>query len=120
MAHGVVQHTIEFGVAAVRQEDLRYRPSHLRGTMPRLKYAVRSTFVVPRTIRPGPTIAASRISGSLGGGLISRAWQPASTAGIGAGIASAGIALGAEVGANVAREFWPRRTRNVASASRRK
>lgn len=120
VAHGVVHHTIEFGVAAVRHEDLRYRPSNLQGTMPRLKYAVKSTFVVPRTNRPGHTVAASRISGALGSGLISRAWQPASTAGIGAGFASGGITLGAEVGANVAREFWPRHGQKTASASHRK
>lgn len=119
VARGVVNHTIQFGVAAVRHEDLRYHPSNLQGKWPRLKYAVKSTFVVPRTNGPGRTVAAGRISGSLGSGLISRAWQPASTAGIGAGFASGGIALGAEVGANVAREFWPKR-RGSAIASRRK
>ena len=120
IAHGVVNHTIEFGVAAARHEDLRYHPSNLQGKWPRLKYAVESTFVVPRTNRPGRTVAAGRISGSVGSGLISRAWQPASRAGIGAGLASGGITIGAEVGANVAQEFWPRRKHGPATASSRK
>jgi hypothetical protein len=35
--------------------------------------------------------------------------MPASAAGIGAGVASGGIGLGADVGMNMAREFWPRK-----------
>jgi hypothetical protein len=120
VARGVVDHTIELGVATVRHEDLQYHPSHLQGKWPRLKYAVESTFVVPRTNRPGRTVAAGRISGSIGSGLISRAWQPASTAGIGAGLASGGITLGADVGIHVAREFWPKRNQGPATASIRK
>jgi hypothetical protein len=104
-----VKETIEMGVAALRHEDLRYHPSNLHGTWPRMEYAIKSTFIVPRTNRPGKTVALGRISGSIGSGLISRIWQPASTAGLGAGFASGGISLGAEVGFNVAREFWPRK-----------
>jgi hypothetical protein len=103
----VVKGTIEVGVGTLRHEDLRYRRSNLQGTWPRLKYAVKSTFIVPRTDRRGKTVATGRIAGNIGGGLVSRAWQPASTAGIGAGLASGGIGLGADVGIHVAREFWP-------------
>ncbi len=105
----IVKGTIEFGVGNLLHEDLRYQRSNLQGTWPRLKYAVKSTFIVPRTNRPGKTVAAGRIAGNFGGGLISRAWQPASTAGLGAGLASGGIGLGADVGIHVAREFWPRK-----------
>ncbi|HUK16803.1 MAG TPA: hypothetical protein VLW65_10335 [Bryobacteraceae bacterium] len=105
----VVKETIQFGVATLHHEDLHYYRSNLHGTLPRLGYAVKSTFIVPRTDRAGKTVAAGRISGAFGAGIVSRAWQPASTAGIGAGIASGGIILGADVGANVAREFWPRK-----------
>lgn len=111
----VVSSSIEFGVGALHHEDLRYHPSHRKGTWPRLKYVVKSTFVVPRTDRRGHTVAAGRIAGSLGGGLISRAWQPASTAGLGLGVASGGIALGADVGLNAAREFWPRHKHRLAA-----
>ncbi len=102
-----VKATIELGVSAWHHEDLHYHPSHLHGTLPRMKYALVSTFVVPRTNKPGKTVALGRISGSMGAGLISRVWQPVSTAGLGAGIASGGISLGASVGLNMAREFWP-------------
>jgi hypothetical protein len=104
-----VKETIQLGVATWHHEDLHYHRSNLHGTWPRMRYAMVSTFIVPRTNRPGKTVALGRISGSIGAGLISRTWQPASAAGLGAGFASGGISLGAEVGANMAREFWPRK-----------
>ena len=104
-----VKDTIQFGVATWHHEDLHYRRSNLQGTWPRVQYAIKTTFVVPRTDRPGHTVALGRLSGSFGSGIVSRAWQPASAAGLGAGIASGGISLGAEVAVNVAREFWPRK-----------
>jgi len=121
VAQHVVKGTIEFGVATAHHEDLHYRRSNLRGTWPRLKYAVKSTFIVPKTNRPGrKTVALGRISGNLGAGIISRAWQPASTAGLGAGVASGGIGIGADVGINVAREFWPRKhRRRIVHTARR-
>lgn len=121
LATGAVKHTIQFGVGTALHEDLHYQRSNLHGTWPRLGYAVKSTFIVPKTNRPGKTVALGRISGAMGSGLISRAWQPASAAGVGAGLASGGIGLGADVGANVAREFWPRHKRGhvVRVAARR-
>lgn len=103
-----VRTAIELGVGAWRHEDNRYYRSNRHGTWPRLKYAVANTFVAHKTNRPGRTPAVGRISGAMGAGLISRAWQPASAAGLGAGVASGGIMVGADVGMNVAREFWPR------------
>jgi hypothetical protein len=105
----IVKGTIEYGVGNLLHEDLHYQHSNLQGNWPRLKYAVKSTFIVPRTNKSGKTLAVGRIAGNMGGGLISRAWQPASTAGIGAGLASGGIGIGADVGIHVAREFWPRK-----------
>lgn len=122
-ASGLGQHavkeTIQFGVGNWHHEDLHYRPSEMRGTWPRMKYAVKTTFIVPRAGRPGHTAALGRLSGDFGAGILSRVWQPASTAGIGAGIASGGIALGVDVGVNVAREFWPRKKRMAANSVRR-
>lgn len=107
-----IKGTIQLGVGAWHHENLRYRPSNLQGKWPRLRYAVKSTFIVPRTgNRKGKTVALGRVAGNMGGGMISRVWMPASAAGVGAGLASGGIGLGADVGANVAREFWPRRKR---------
>ena len=105
----VAKETIQLGVAAAHHENLHYQRSNLQGTWPRVKYAVKSTFIVPRTNKPGKTVALGRVSGNLGAGLLSRAWQPASAAGLGAGLASGGIGLGADVGVNVAREFWPQK-----------
>jgi hypothetical protein len=113
----VVKGTIQMGVAAAHHENLHYQRSNLQGKWPRVKYAVKSTFIVPRTDRKGKTVALGRVSGNLGAGLISRAWQPASTAGLGAGLASGGIGLGADVGVHVAREFWPQK-KNARRASR--
>jgi hypothetical protein len=111
----VVKGTIEMGVATWHHENLHYQRSNRHGTLPRMEYALKRTFIVPKTNRPGhKTVALGRISGNMGAGLISRAWQPASAAGVGAGLASGGIGLGADVGVNMAREFWPRKHRRVA------
>jgi len=110
----VIKTTIQGGVGALHHEELHYQRSNLQGTWPRLKYAVGSTFWVPRTNRAGHTVALGRISGNMGAGMISRAWQPASTAGLGAGVASGGIGIAGDVGIHVAHEFWPRHRRRIA------
>jgi hypothetical protein len=107
----VIKQTIQAGVASAHHEDLHYRPSNRKGTLPRVEYAVKSTFIVPRTNKRGKTVALGRVSGNMGAGLVSQAWMPA--AGVGAGVASGGIGLGVDVGANVAREFWPRKHRRM-------
>jgi hypothetical protein len=103
----VLKTGIQAGVGGLHHEDLHYHRSNLHGTFPRLGYAVKTTFWVPRKNRPGHTVALGRLSGNMGSGLISRSWMPASAAGVGAGVASGGIGLGADVGVNVAKEFWP-------------
>ena len=112
-ASGFAQHAIKEGIelplAKALHQDLHYQRSNLHGTWPRLQYAVKSTFIVPRTNKPGKTLATSRIAANMGAGLASRAWMPASAAGIGAGVASGGAGIGADVGVHVAREFWPQR-----------
>jgi hypothetical protein len=114
----VVKGTIEMGVAAAHHENLHYQRSNRHGFWPRTRYAVKSTFIVPRTNRPGKTVALGRISGNVGAGVVSRAWQPASSAGLGAGVATGGIGLGAEVGANMAREFWPKKQKQTTRRMR--
>ena len=111
MGTHVVDNTIKFGVAAARHEDLRYYPSTRRGFGPRMRHALVSTVVTRKTTTGKKTVAAGRISGAMGSGVISRAWLPASAGGVGAGVATGGITLGAAAGANVAREFWPRKKR---------
>ncbi len=102
----IIKESIQAGVATAHHENLHFQPSNRQGTLPRLEYAVKSTFVVPRTNRPGNTVALGRISGNMGAGLISQLWMPAAS--VGAGVASGGIGLGVDVGVHVAREFWPR------------
>jgi len=112
-ASGLGQHavkeSIELGMGAWLHENLHYQPSNLHQTWPRVEYALKTTFIVPRIDRPGKTFAVSRVSSNLGAGIISRAWQPASTAGIGAGLLSGGLGVAADVGFNMVREFWPRK-----------
>jgi hypothetical protein len=113
MGTHVVNNTIRFGVAAARHEDLHYYRSHEKGFGPRMRHALVSTVVTRKTTTGHRTVAAGRISGAMGSGLISRAWQPAAARTIGGGLASGGITLGASAGANVAREFWPRKHRGL-------
>lgn len=110
----VVKNTIEFPIAAARHEDLRYHPSTKKGFGPRLEHALVSTVVTNKTTTGKRTVASGRISGAIGSGLISRAWQPAAARTVGAGFASAGVTLGAQAGANVAQEFWPRHKKHYA------
>ena len=105
----VIKNTIEYPIAAARHEDLLYHRSDKQGFGPRLEHALISTVITQKTTTGKKTIASGRISGFIGSGLISRAWQPAAARSIGAGFASAGISLGAQAGMNVAMEFLPRR-----------
>jgi hypothetical protein len=119
LAQNAVKQSIQFGVAGIRHENLHYRRSNKHGILPRMGYAAKHTFIVPKTNRRGKTVAVSRVAGNMGAGMISRAWQPASAAGIGAGLASGGIGIGADVGVNMAREFWPRKHRHRARGRRK-
>jgi hypothetical protein len=103
----VVGSTINFGVSRARHEQMGYEPSGKRGFGPRMKHALVSTVVTRKTTTGRHTVAAGRISGAFGSGMISRAWQPASTSGVASGLASGGAMLGASAGTHVVREFWP-------------
>ena len=116
LATNAVKTTVEHTVAARLHEDLHYHPSNKKGVAPRLGYALKST-VVTRNTRSGKRRpAVGRISGHAAAGAVSEAALHA-----GSGASTAGIGLGAEAGANVAREFWPRhKGRRRASSSRTK
>ena len=103
----IIKNSIQFGVASVRHEDLKYHPSTQRGFGPRLRHALVSTVVTQKTTTGKRTMAAGRVSGAVGSGFISRAWQPARLHTIGSGAATSGVLLGADAGSNVVREFWP-------------
>jgi len=104
----IVKASIQYPVAYARHEALGYQPSNKSRFLPRLKYALESTVITHKTNTGRRTIAAGEISGVIGSGLISRLWQPASTHTVASGFGTAGIALGADAGMNVAKEFWPK------------
>jgi len=99
-----VKTTVEHLVAAPLHEDLHYHRSNARGVGPRLRHALVSTVVTRNTKSGSRTPALGRISGHAAAGAFSQGVLHA-----GAGASTAGIGLGAEAGANVAREFWPRK-----------
>lgn len=110
--HGV-KTTVEHAVAAPLHEDLHYHRSNRHGFGPRLGHALSST-VVTRNTRTGKrTPAIGKLSGHAAAGAFSQGALHA-----GAGASTAGIGLGAEAGANVTREFWPR-NRHYQAHSRR-
>jgi hypothetical protein len=103
----VVKNSIQYPVAAIRHEELGYRLSGKKGFRPRLTYALTSTVITHKTTNGKKTVAAGRISGAMGSGFISRAWQPARLHTFSSGAASGGVMLGVDAGHNVVREFWP-------------
>ncbi len=106
MGHRVVSNTISFGVGALRGEDPRYFPSEQTRTAARIESALAQTFVV-HTDQGGRTVAIGRIAGALGGGLVTRTWQPDSHGIIWLGIQNGAISLAFDAASNVLREFWP-------------
>jgi hypothetical protein len=105
-AEHVLNRTLQHGIAAVLHEDNRYFVSGDSGVLRRTKYAVASTFLA-RHDNGSRFISFSRFAGAAGASFISRQWQPHSTASAGDGAASFGMSIGADIGFNVFREFWP-------------
>ena len=103
----LIKNSIQYPVAALRHEELGYRPSGKKGFGPRLGYALTSTVITHKTTTGKKTVAAGRISGALGSGFISRVWEPARLHTFASGATSAGVMLGVDAGNNVVREFWP-------------
>ena len=99
-----VKTTVEHVVAAPLHEDLHYYRSTQPGFGPRLRHALVST-VVTRNTRTGKrTPFAGRIAGNAAAGAIGQVWLAGAS-----GASTAGIGLAVDAGANVAREFLPRR-----------
>jgi len=105
-AQHVIRETLQYGLSATLHEDNRYFASQLNGFFPRVKYAVMSTLLARRD-NGSRTFSFSRIGGAAGGAFISREWQPHSTNSAGDGAEAFGITIGAQMGFNVFREFWP-------------
>jgi len=101
-ASNAVGRTVERGLAAKLHEDLHYQRSNKHGFGPRLAYALKRTVITTNTRTGKATPAAGRIAGHAAAGAFSQGVLAA-----GSGAATAGIGLGADAGANVAREFIP-------------
>lgn len=107
-AHYVVKDTIQRGVGGLLHEQ---RNSFVRadkpGFGPKFKAAAESTFMVRHKNSNKRYVAAGRLSGDLGSGMISRLWQPAALHTVSSGLATGGISVGADFGYNLAREYMP-------------
>jgi hypothetical protein len=117
-ATNAVSKTVEHGVAAKLHEDLNYHRSNKKGIAPRLGYALKRT-VITRNTRTGKRRpAAGRIAGHAAAGAFTQGLLAA-----GSGASTAGVGLAADAGANVVREFVPRRkshsSRRVSRRRRR-
>jgi hypothetical protein len=107
LAANAVKTTVEHAVAARLHEDLNYRRSTKQGVAPRLAHALTSTVVTRNTKTGKRTPAAGRLTGHAAAGAFTQGALAA-----GSGASTAGIGLAAEAGANVVREFAPRRNRH--------
>lgn len=109
-ASNAVGRTVEHGVAAKLHEDLHYHRSNKHGFGPRLADALKST-VVTRNTRTGKARpAAGRLAGHAASGAFTQGVLAA-----GSGASTAGLGVAADAGANVVREFVPRRKRHPAA-----
>ena len=96
--------TVEHAVAAPLHESLHYQRSTKPGFGPRMEHALASTVVTRNTKTGKRTPAAGRIAGHAATGAATQVAIAGAS-----GASTAGIGLAADAGANVAREFWPRR-----------
>jgi hypothetical protein len=108
-ASNAVGRTVEHGLAARLHEDLDYHRSGKHGVGPRLGFALESTVITHNTRTGKRTPAMGRIAGHAASGAFAQGVLAA-----GSGAATAGIGLGVDAGANVAREFMPHKRRSVA------
>jgi hypothetical protein len=105
-AEHVINRTLQYGIAAALHEDNRYFASGETGFFRRTKYAIASAFLA-RHDNGSRSLSFSRFGGAAGAAFISRQWQPRSTTSAGDGAVSFGVSMGADVGINIFREFWP-------------
>ena len=101
-----VKTTVEHVVAAPLHEDLHYHRSTDPRFGPRIRHALVSTVVTQNTHTGKRVPAMGRLSGNAAAGTFAALVVPAAS-----GASTAGLGLAADAGANVVREFWPRKHR---------
>jgi len=104
LATNAVGQTAKYAVAAKLHEDLHYHRSNKHGIAPRLGYALKSTVITRDTRNGKRRPAAGRLAGHAAAGAFTQGVLAA-----GSGASTAGVGLAADAGANVVREFYPRR-----------
>ena len=104
----VVNQSLLFGASSLFHEDNRYVRSGQTGTGGRIAYALGSTFVA-RGDDGHRHLSRSRLLALAGAAAISRLWQPRSTAGVRSAATNFGVGVGATMGFQVIREFWPQK-----------
>ena len=111
-AQHVIRRTLQYGISAALHEDNRYFLSKETGFLHRTKYAVMSTLLA-RHDNGSRSFSFSRIGGAAGGAFIARIWLPPSNNTAGDGAVTFGLTMGAQMGYNVFREFWPDMKRHL-------
>ena len=104
-AEHVLNRTLQHGIAAALHEDNRYFVSGESGFFTVRGTRLRALFSHVTTMAAGLSHCAAL--GAAGGAFISRQWQPRSTTSAGDGAVSFGVTMGADIGFNLFREFWP-------------
>jgi hypothetical protein len=119
LATSAIGHGIHMGVGSIlHEENSHYVRVNQPGFMPKFKSAAEQTFWVKHKNSNKRYPAYGRMSGAFGSGLISRAWMPARLHTVSSGVATGGVALGADFGMNLAREYMPNRHKRLAQARR--
>lgn len=106
LATHAIRRSLQFGIGAIRREDPRYIGSGKTGKWDRTKYVLSRTFLV-RNDSGEDTVAAGRLIGAFGAGLITNAWKPPSSNSIADGFQRGGMTIGGDVIMNMLQEFWP-------------
>lgn len=113
VATHAVRGSIRYSVAYLRNEDIKYRPSGVEGKWARIKYAMKTTFIVPRIDGPGTTISTARFAGAYGGAGVNRLWHPADRRNVSSVLIGGTLCLGFDVGGHLIKEFWPRKNKGT-------
>jgi len=101
-----IKKTLQFSIGAAMNEDPRYFSSTENGVWRRTLHAVSHTVMV-RNDQNRRVFAVGRVTGTLGGSVISRVWHPDRLQTPGHALRNASLSVGTEAGWNVLREFWP-------------
>ena len=90
-----IKKTLQFSIGAALKEDPRYFPSTRTGFWQRTAHAVTHTVMVQND-NNRRVFSVGRVTGTLGGSFISRAWHPERQQTMAHALRNAGLSLGTE------------------------